>query len=547
MWLKSVFLLFVFFVSTSAINVNENDKLFEISKNIEIFVNTYKSLNEAYVDEIDPATLMRIGIDAMVNSLDPYTNFISESQIESYRILDDAKYEGIGATFDVIDNIPTITSIYNNSPATEAGLTPGDQIISINSLDPKGKSKDEIESIIRGLPGTTLALSIMKPNSKTVENISIVRGEWKVSNVPYSGIVRDGIGYINLSTFTQDATKNIKDAIKELKKEDNNLKGLILDLRNNGGGLLREAISISNIFIPKGEEIVTTKGKIKSNDQAYKTMELPVDLDIPLAVLINKRSASASEIVSGVIQDLDRGVIIGQRSFGKGLVQNTQDIGYNNRLKLTISKYYIPSRRCIQGVEYENGEPVDIPDDKRTKFKTRNGRTVLDGGGVSPDVKTEINTLSPFTQSLIDNHMIFYFVNDFVSKNDSIVSPDEYKFNDYEQFVNFVKAKNYDFKYKSETQLEELKKLFKSDELDAVTANELESLSNKIKTAKQKDFYTSHEIEIVDQLEQEIVSRYYFENGKIRKTLSQDKEINKAIEILTNKEEYNKILNNIKN
>jgi carboxyl-terminal processing protease len=546
MYLKSGLLILVFFISTASVSNNENDKLFEISKNIEIFANTYKALNEAYVDDIDPSSLMRIGIDAMVSSLDPYTNYISESQVESYRILDDVKYEGIGVEFGIIDEKPTVISVYNNSPAMEAGLKPGDEIIAINGLDPAGKTKDEIDAVIRGLPGTTLALSIKKPTSLNSEVISITRGEWKVSNVPYSGIVRDGIGYINLSTFTQEASKNIKTAIKELKKEDPNLAGLILDLRNNGGGLLREAIAISNIFVPKGEEIVTTKGKLKSNDQSYKTTELPVDLEIPLAVLINKRSASASEIVSGVIQDLDRGVIVGQRSFGKGLVQNTQDIGYNNRLKLTISKYYIPSRRCIQGVEYENGEPVDIPDERRTKFKTRNGREVLDGGGVTPDVKTEVNKLAPFTQSLIENHMIFYYVNNFVSKNDSIVAPDEFQFTNYDDFVTFVKNKDFKFKYKSEKQLEELTKVFKDDNLDEIAKKEIDMLMQKLETAKQKEFFILHKEEIIDQIEQEIVSRYYFQNGKIRKTLSQDKEVNKAIEILKDKAAYNRILKNTK-
>ncbi len=543
MRIKILLFFVVLFFSSAFSRLNENDKLFEIAKNIEIFVNTYKTLNEVYVDEIDPATLMRTGLDAMVKSLDPYTNFISESQVASYRILDDVKYEGIGADFEIIDGIPTVMSVFNNSPALEAGLKPGDQIISVNGLNPSGKTKEEIEAIIRGLPGTALNLSIQKPDDNQIINLDITRGEWSVSNVPYYGVVRDDIGYINLSKFTQNAAKNIKSALKELKKENNGLKGVILDLRNNGGGLLREAIAISNIFVAKGEEIVTTRAKTREDDQAYKTIAVPTDLDIPLAVLINKSSASASEIVSGVVQDLDRGVIIGQRSFGKGLVQNTQDIGYNNRLKLTISKYYIPSGRCIQGVEYDDGKPVDIPDEKRTKFKTRNGREVLDGGGVTPDIKMDPVKLSPFTNALIEDHMIFYYVNKFTNQHDSIVSPDDFEFTEYEGFVDFVKSKDFNFEYKSEKELKKLKESIEDERLDELISNEYENLINKITEAKKKDFFLLYRNEIIDQIEQEIVSRYYFTNGKIRKTLAQDREVAKAIEILSDSVKYNDILN----
>ncbi|MCB0690369.1 MAG: PDZ domain-containing protein [Saprospiraceae bacterium] len=532
----------IIFASSGVLKAQGDEKLFEISKNIEIFVNTYKSLNENYVDDLDPSELMRTGIDAMVKSLDPYTNFISESQVESYRIVDDAKYEGVGCEFEILDNTPTITTVYNNSPALTSGLLPGDKIMVINGLSVEGKSKIEIEAAIRGLPGTKLIVGIQRGNDSSVQNIEITRGEWMVSNVPYYGIIRDDIGYINLSTFTANAAANIKNALDELKKEDPNLKGLILDLRNNGGGLLREALAICNLFVPKGEELVTTKAKDPAKDQSYKTMNIPEDLDIPLVVLVNKRSASASEIVSGVIQDLDRGVIVGHRTYGKGLVQNTQDIGYNNRLKTTISRYYIPSQRCIQGFEYENGEPVDISDDKRSKFKTKNGRIVLDGGGITPDVKTEEVKISPFTQSLIDKNLIFYYVNDFVSRHDSIVEPDKFEFVEYPDFVKFVKNRGFAFSFKSEKEIKNLETMLQEEQLSEITKQDIQELLQKINSAKSNDFFVSKEKEIVDQIEQEIVSRYYFENGKIRKTLSSDSEVTTAVDILKDKAQYNRIL-----
>ncbi|MCI5083427.1 MAG: S41 family peptidase, partial [Saprospiraceae bacterium] len=388
----------------------KSDKYFEMIKNIEIFTNLYKEINTYYVDEVDPGKLMRIGLDAMMESLDPYTNYISESDIEGYRYLTEGKYNGIGARSKKMGDYITITELYKDQPADKAGLRPGDQIMEIDGNDTKGKTGDAINALLRGFPGTTVNLKVRRPGVEAPIQLTLTRGEVEVPNVPYYGMVSNDIGYISLTTFTRNAGRNVADALKALKKDNPALKGVIFDLRDNGGGLLNEAVNISNIFIPKGQVVVKTKGKVKDWDMSFRTTSTPVDTEIPLVVLINNRSASASEIVSGVMQDYDRGVLLGQRSYGKGLVQNTKDIGYNAKLKLTTAKYYIPSERCIQSVEYEDGEPVDIPDERRSKFKTQNGRTVLDGGGVKPDVTVKKPSDAGVIKSLIDQNLIFDFV-----------------------------------------------------------------------------------------------------------------------------------------
>ena len=393
-----------------------NDKYFEIIKNIEIFSTVYKELNTHYVDDIDPGQLMRVGIDAMMTSLDPYTNYYSESQVQSYRISTEGRYNGIGAVSKVIDDKITITEIIEDGPAHLAGVKVGDQILKINGESTEGRSNEDVVQIVRGFPGSTLSLSINRDGQ--VQGFMLDRNDIKLKNVPYSGMVDDNIAYVNLTTFTQNASGNIGQAIQELKK-DNELEGLILDLRNNGGGLLREAVGLSNLFIDSGLEVVSTKGKVKDRDKSYKTTKDALDAEIPLVVLINDRSASASEIVAGTIQDYDRGVLMGQRSFGKGLVQNHREVGYNSRIKVTTSKYYIPSGRCIQSVEYSDGEPKDISDEDRGVFHTKNGRPVLDGGGVTPDVKLELDEVPSILKSLEKDDWIFKYINQYASQHDS--------------------------------------------------------------------------------------------------------------------------------
>jgi carboxyl-terminal processing protease len=537
---KALVLVLVLFTGISAVAV-QNDKLFEISKNLEIFINVYKELNTNFVDELDPSVMMRTAIDAMVGSLDPYTNYISESQVESYRLTQDEKYQGIGARVGLVDGIFTILEPYAGGPATEAGLKAGDQIISIENTDISGKTLDEINGIIRGVPGTEVLIHVKKTGKKETVPLKLTRGEVNIPNVPYSGLVSDDIGYIQLTVFTQNAGANISKALKDMKNKNPDLKGIILDLRNNGGGLLHEAINICNIFIPSGEELVTTKGKIKERDQSYKTMNIPVDTEIPVAVLIDRKSASASEIVSGVMQDLDRGVLIGQRSFGKGLVQNTREVGYNSRLKLTTSKYYIPSGRCIQGVEYENGEPKDIPDNKRSVFRTKNGRTVLDGGGVTPDIRLEPAKLHPLTEALLQQHLVFKFVNEYCQDKDSIEDAGIYKFTDYEKFLSFAKKQKFSFESEAEKHLSKMKlSLPGLIEPDALSA-EISKIEEKIQTAKQAA-WNSAKKEIVTEIEKEIVTRYHYQSGRSKHTLAADPEVKEAIKVLSDPVKYKNIL-----
>lgn len=514
----------------------DKDDLFEITKNIEIYVNVYKQLHYNYVDEIDPGELMRVGIDAMVGSLDPYTNFISENQIERYRLNKDDKFSGIGAEMGIVDELFTVLEPFDGSPALAAGLQAGDQLTEIDGLSTVGKSLEEVNRIVRGAPGTDMVLKVKRPGEPALLDITLTRGDVTMPNVPYSGIVKDHVGYVKLTTFTQGASANIKKAMQKLKDEDPELKGMILDLRDNGGGLLAEAVDISSLWIPQDEVVVTTRGKVRERDQTYKTRRTPYDLDLPIAVLINKKSASASEIVSGVVQDYDRGVLIGQRSFGKGLVQNQQEVGYNSRVKFTTHKYYIPSRRCIQSKEYDNGEPVDIPIERRSEFKTRNGRIVLDGGGVAPDIAMPAVEEGELLKALKSNHVIHKYVNQFALANDSISSAGSYRFDDYDGFVAFAQDLNWSYETAAEKQLAEL--IASADE--SLIAD-ITALKDKVIAAKALA-YQKEKSTIVKAIEQDIVSRYYLQAGKAHQALNDDQEVLKAVEILTDETAYKSIL-----
>lgn len=517
-----------------------NDRLYEIAKNIDIFVNVYKTLNSQYVDDLDPNQLMRIGIDAMVGSLDPYTNYISEAQVESYRISTEGKYEGIGAVVKKIDDYVTIVEPYEGSPVLAAGLEAGDQIISIEGKSTKGKSQEEVTTFFRGIPGTNVRLGIRRAGEKDFQ-VDLVRGQVSIPNVPYSGFVDDQVGYVALTTFTQDAGKNIRKAIRELKNENNNIKGLILDLRNNGGGLLKEAISVSNIFVPQNEEVVSVKSKVKERNQSYKTLALPLDLELPLVVLINKSSASASEIVSGVVQDMDRGVLMGQRSYGKGLVQNTQDVGYNSRIKVTTSKYYIPSGRCIQSVEYKDGEPVDIPDEKRSKFKTKGGRTVLDGGGVKPDVFLEPAVVPEVLEALNKQYMIFKYVDGYVETIDTAgLQIEEVVFNDFEGFKSFLKKQDFQYESENEKLLKDIHENLKKEDAAGIK-NEISAIEKKIEATKMETLSAAKDL-ILDAIELEIATQLHLQKGKVYQKLKDDSEIDEAVKLLLDQNRYESLL-----
>jgi carboxyl-terminal processing protease len=527
--------LFVAFFSIQAVHVNK-DKLYEIAKNIEIFTNVFKELNTNYVDDIDPSELMRTGIDAMVNSLDPYTNFISESQIESYRIATEGKYSGIGAVIREVDSVLTVIEAYENSPAIEAGLIPGDQILNVNGEETKGRNSEDIRNIMRGAPGTEIELQVLSYGEKDRKKVMVKRAEVNIPNVPHYELLDGNIAYVHLSKFTQQAGANIRRAIREMEK-DAELNGVIIDLRNNGGGLLKEAIAVTNIFVDEGVEIVSTRGKVYERDRVYKTTVPAMDTTVALAVLINKRSASASEIVSGAVQDLDRGVLVGQKSFGKGLVQNTKKVGYNSQVKLTTSKYYIPSGRCIQSVAYENGEPIDIPDDERTPFKTKNGRTVLDGGGVKPDVNLEAEKLPEFVRFLLKENIIFKYVNDFVSRHDSISSVEDFHFDGFDEFKNYYLEMNPTFVSAVEKKFNDFKQSYAEEYDESRIVLSMEEL-----VPEENVLMEQYKGDIVEQIEKEIVGRYYYINGKVRHSLRNDPELEEAMAILKDTQRYKDIL-----
>ena len=536
-----LYLSLVVFIIGPAFLDSSGSKQFEITKNLEIFANLYKELNTHYVDEVDPARLMRTGIESMLKTLDPYTNYISESDIESYRYMTDGKYDGIGANIRKMGDYATIVEPFEGGPAIRAGLRAGDMIVAVDGKSAKGKTADEINDILRGYPGTNVILTMRRPNQQEDWDVSVERGEFTVKNVPYYGMIDEEIGYIVLTTFTQNASRNVSNALKKLKEEHSSMKGLVFDLRNNGGGLLREAINVSNIFTPKDEIIVTTKGKIKDRDRIYRSTMQPVDQEILLSVLINRYTASASEIVSGVIQDYDRGIIIGQRSYGKGLVQNTVDLEYNSKLKMTTAKYYIPSGRSIQSVQYDEGEPVDIPDSLRTNFTTRNGRKVLDGGGITPDFKIEDQLQTPIIRFLLDKDLIFHYATHYHQKHPEIGQAVSYTFEEFDDFVEFLQNSALHFQTETEKYLEMMERAAEEENLTSVVSDDLESILAKIEKDKSDDLYQNKQ-QIIALLEKEIVSRYYFQTGRIEKSLTNDEEIRKAISVMKDETEFGKIL-----
>lgn len=530
--------LFAAVAGIAAVNV-ENGKYFEIAKNIELFANVYREINTNYVDELDPARTMRIGIDAMLKSLDPFTNYISESEIEGYRFLSEGKFNGIGATIQKIGDFPVVTETTENCPAFKAGLKAGDVIVSVDGKSAKGRDADEVYDIMKGAPGSEMELKIKRPGENKEMKITVKRDEVEVSNVPYHGMLKDNIGYLTLTTFTKDAAVNVSKAVSDLKAKNPNLKGIVFDLRGNGGGLLNEAVDIVNIFVPKGELVVSTKSKVADWDHNYRTGGMPVDEKIPIAVLVDKSSASASEIVSGALQDLDRAVVLGQRSYGKGLVQNIKDLGYNAKVKVTTAKYYIPSGRCIQGVTYKDGVAVEIPDSLRTAFKTRNGRRVFDGGGILPDIYIEAESKSPVVRSLRDQFYIFDYVTEYTLKHAKIAEVNDFRFDDFEGFLQYLEKRKFDGETESDKELKSL--IAKSKKENYNLADELQALESKLVAAKKAEI-RQYKKDIVALIEKEIAARYYFEKGKIQMGLRNDPEIAEAIGLLNDEVRYKKIL-----
>jgi carboxyl-terminal processing protease len=519
---------------------------FELSKNLEVFYSLYKELNKYYVDETDPGELMKNGIDEMLKTLDPYTVYYPESRIEDYKLMTTGQYGGIGALIRKKEGNIMITEPYEGYPAHKAGLHAGDFVVKIDGRSVKDISADDIGNFLKGQPGTEVKLTIQRPGVENEFEKTLVREEIQLESVPYYGMIDDKTGYIKLRSFTKKASGDVKNAFNELK-DSLGMQSLILDLRGNPGGLLIEAVHIVNIFTEKGQEVVSTKGKLTQWNKTYRGMHDPLDTEIPVVVLVNSGSASASEIVSGAIQDLDRGVILGQRTFGKGLVQTTRDLVYNSKLKVTTAKYYIPSGRCIQALDYSHrnadGSVGKVPDSLITEFKTKNGRLVYDGGGVLPDIKTEAKTYSNLTKALITENLIFEYTTLYCNKYDSIESIDKFSFNekDYADFKSFLTTKDFKYETKSEEKLKELIKTAKNEKYYAVVEDEIKDLQSKLHQDLEKDLSIFKD-EIVELIEQEIISRYYFQKGRIKSQLKTDKDLKKAIEILNNNTAFSSVL-----
>jgi carboxyl-terminal processing protease len=500
-----------------------------------------------YVDETDPGDMVKTAIDAMLEKLDPYTNYIPESDIEDHRFMTTGQYGGIGALVRQKGDYIYISEPYEDRPAQKAGLQAGDALLEVDGKSVKGKQTADVVKMLKGVPNTKVSIKVKRDGASQPLEFSVTREEIKIYNVPYYGMIDDKIGYIKLTGFTEDAGKEVKDALVNLKADHPGIEGVILDLRDNPGGLLREAINISNVFVNKGQDIVSTKGKVKEWDKTYKALNTPVDTDIPLVVLVSRGSASASEIVSGTIQDLDRGVIIGQRSYGKGLVQTTRPLSYNAQVKITTSKYYIPSGRCIQALDYthrnEDGSVGKIPDSLMTAFKTKNGRIVYDGGGVNPDFKTPIKKYSQILQSLVIKSLIFDYATKYKMEHPTIAKAKDFKLSDteYEDFVKWLGDKEYDYTTKSEELLDKLKTTAEGEKYFDGVSKEFQALKDRMIHDKKADLY-KFKGEIKEFLEGEIVGRYYYQKGKIEASFKYDTEITEGVKILYDKPTYTTIL-----
>ena len=518
-----------------------DQKNFEIAKNLDIYYTLFRELNLFYVDNINPNKLVKTSIDDMLQSLDPYTNYISEDQIEDFRFMTTGEYAGIGAVIGKQNNKIVISEPYEGFPAQKNGLKAGDIILEVQEKSTENMSTEDVSNLLKGPANKPVKIKLQRPGEKKPFEVNVVRENISIDPVPYYGMIDNNTAYIRLTQFTSDCSDNVKEAFLELKK--NNPKSLILDLRSNPGGLLIEAVKIVNMFVPKGEEIVSTRGKVKQWDKTYYAMDQPLDTTISIAVLTNQNSASASEIVSGAIQDLDRGIIVGNRTFGKGLVQTTRDLSYNTKLKVTTAKYYIPSGRCIQALDYshrnEDGSVGHVPDSLISQFTTKHGRKVYDGGGIVPDVKVENDQLSNLSIALLTRFLVFDFATKFANEHKSIASPEEFTISDdvYNEFASFVKENNFVYDSESEDMLNELIKSAKDEKYYNLAKSEFEALKSKLEPNLDKDL-AEFKSEIEELLEDEIVSRYYYQKGAIRAAIGDDKDIEEAINALDSPTAY---------
>jgi carboxyl-terminal processing protease len=520
------------------------ERFFEIAKNLDVFATLFKELNSYYVDDINPNKAMRTSIEALVKSLDPYTVYYPEDDIEDYMTMTTGKYNGIGILTQTRQGKIQVMMVYEGTPAEKAGVRIGDEIVKIDGIDVKRPGLD-LSKLLKGQTGTQVKLTLKRHGQQQTEELNVGRDVVKMTNVPYYGMISPEVGYIDLKDFTNTASREVRQAFLDLKGKG--MKYLILDLRDNPGGLLNMAVDISNIFVPKDSEIVTTKGKVTEWNKTYTATSAALDTEMPLIVLTNSRSASAAEIVAGVIQDYDRGVLLGQRSFGKGLVQVTRDLPYNSKLKVTTAKYYIPSGRCIQAIDYSHRNPDGsvgkIPDSLKTAFKTRAGRVVYDGGGIAPDVEVEKPLMAAIARSLNQKSLIFDYANKYRAEHPTIRPAREFSLTDgeYQEFVKWLADKEYDYTTDVERKFAELEASAKKEKYFDSVQEQLKSLRTKLYHSKDSDLQKFKE-EIKGQLEQEIVVRYYLQKGVREQSFVKDPEIQTALKLFNDPTRYQTLL-----
>ncbi|SHN20982.1 carboxyl-terminal processing protease [Cyclobacterium lianum] len=520
-----------------------NDKLFNIAKNLDIFASLVRELDSYYVDEINPDELVTVGINAMLAELDPYTEYIPEEDSDEFRMMTTGEYGGVGALIGNRTGKNMILMPYTGFPAQESGLKVADELLKVDGVDVVDKNTAEISSLLKG-PANTEVEVVVKRGEQTL-SFDLTRKKIVISNVPYEGMVDEETGYIKLTDFTTNAANEVARSLEHL--EMMGAKKIILDVRDNPGGILTEAVGIVNLFIPKGREVVRTVGKLENVNAEYKTRNSPKNKNIPLVVMINERSASASEIVAGALQDYDRAVLVGRKSFGKGLVQSTVPLSYNSQVKLTTAKYYIPSGRCIQEIDYsekdENGNGSYVADSLRKEFKTRNGRTVYDGAGIEPDIDLEPRSFAPITYSLVTRSLIFDFASEYAMKYENIPAARQFEVSDelYGEFVAWLQDKEYDYTTRVEKTIEDLEKYAEKEKYFEDIKGDLASLKKSVSHSKEQDLI-SFKDEIKNALKDEIVSRYYYQEGLIAASLEHDPELLRAVEVLGDMDRYEQIL-----
>lgn len=536
-------ILGVFVVISVAVSAAFQSDFFEIAKQIDIYTTLFKELNMYYIDEVNPAKITNNAVNHMLSNLDPYTRYYDEQGVEDARIRATGDYGGIGAVSRFSNKTLTIREVMKNSPAEKAGIKPGDKILKVGDISVSDFDEEGISALLNGLPNTKVNLQIERQNK--VFGVEVVRKKIEINPVPFYTMLNAEVGYISFTTFNEKASAQVKEAFLTLK--DEGMKKLIIDVRSNPGGLLNEAVKITNFFIPKDKIVVTTKAKVEKWSETFKTRDEPLDLEMPIAILINNRSASASEILAGSLQDYDRAVIIGEQSFGKGLVQRYLPLSYGAQMKITISKYYTPSGRCIQELDYTNrddkGNIPKFSDFGREKYKTENGRTVYGGGGIFPDVEIEKPKTTETTETLLNSDAFFNYATNYFYKNTSISEPSKFNLKeaDYSDFKNYLSTHQTDFETKTETAFKSAIEKAGDDNLSGNLTKSYETLLLNIYEEKLKEL-DKNKIEILDKLTDEIVKRYYYEEGVYKQKATFDTTILKAVSVLNNTSSYKKIL-----